>query len=243
MCYNIAMKTLRLFAILDLLRSATTPVAAEKLAAELEVSLRTIYRDMASLQAIGAPVRGEAGIGYQLEKGYFLPPLHFNEEEMEAMMLGMRLVMARGDNALAAAAQRASGKISATMAKGSGEKYQALPLYAVSKGSEDNDKALIYLPLLRQAIRERRMLTLGYTDLSDNSSQRQIRPLGLTLFDEAWLLTAWCETRDDFRNFRVDRITRADTTGSTFRHEKGRRFQDYLQMIRVEPDREGASPP
>lgn len=87
------------------------------------------------------------------------------------------------------------------------------------------------------------MLTLGYTDLSDNSSQRQIRPLGLTLFDEAWLLTAWCETRDDFRNFRVDRITRADITGSTFRHEKGRRFQDYLRMIRVEPDRKGASPP
>ena len=127
------MKTLRLFSLLDRLRSASTPVSAEVLADMLEVSPRTIYRDMATLVAMGAPVRGEAGLGYQLEKGYFLPPLHFDAEELEAVMLGERLVTARGDGALGAAAQPASGKISSTMQVGAGDRYKNLPLRAFLK--------------------------------------------------------------------------------------------------------------
>jgi predicted DNA-binding transcriptional regulator YafY len=156
------MKTLRLFSLLDRLRSASTPVSAEALADMLEVSPRTIYRDMATLVAMGAPVRGEAGLGYQLEKGYFLPPLHFDADELEAIMLGVRLVMARGDGDLGAAAQRVSGKISSTMQAGAGDRYKNLPLRAVSKLTEEHSKANLHLSFLRRAVRDRVVVTLEY---------------------------------------------------------------------------------
>lgn len=226
------MKVFRLFALLDRLRAAASPVSAEALARALEVSPRTIYRDMATLQAMGAPVRGEAGLGYQLERGYFLPPLRFDADELEAVMLGLRLVGARGDGALRAAAKRASGKIAATAADDAGEMFRQLPLRAVSRRRAGEEVANGWLPLLRGAIRDRRLVRLGYLDLEGNASERQVRPLGLTLFDEVWLLTAWCESRSDFRNFRLDRIAQAADTGLRFRHEGGRRFQDYLATLR-----------
>lgn len=225
------MKTLRLFAVLDHLRSCARPISAEALAQALGVSPRTIYRDMATLQAAGAPIRGESGQGYQLERGYFLPPLHFDPDELEAIMLGVRLVMARGDHALHAAAERVSGKIGATLPQDAGETFRNLPLMAVSRRTAAAGKAHTRLPLLRRAIRQRNMVRFEYIDLQERPSRRHVRPLGLTLFDEAWLLTAWCETRSDFRNFRVDRITDATMTGEHFRHEAGRRFQDYLRSL------------
>ncbi|WP_313031828.1 YafY family protein [Brucella sp.] len=225
------MKTLRLFSLLDRLRSASTPVSAEALADMLEVSPRTIYRDMATLVAIGAPVRGEAGLGYQLEKGYFLPPLHFDADELEAIMLGVRLVMARGDGDLGAAAQRVSGKISSTMQAGAGDRYKNLPLRAVSKLTEEHSKANLHLSFLRRAVRDRVVVTLEYLDLKDNITERIVRPLGLTMFDAVWLLTGWCESRNDFRNFRLDRISKVETAGQVFRHQKGQRFEDYLLTL------------
>jgi predicted DNA-binding transcriptional regulator YafY len=213
------MKTLRLFSLLDRLRSASTPVSAEALADMLEVSPRTIYRDMATLVAMGAPVRGEAGLGYQLEKGYFLPPLHFDADELEAIMLGVRLVMARGDGDLGAAAQRVSGKISSTMQAGAGDRYKNLPLRAVSKLTEEHSKANLHLSFLRRAVRDRVVVTLEYLDLKDNITERIVRPLGLTMFDAVWLLTGWCESRNDFRNFRLDRISKVETAGQVFRHQ------------------------
>ncbi|KAB2692143.1 helix-turn-helix transcriptional regulator [Brucella pseudogrignonensis] len=225
------MKTLRLFSLLDRLRSASTPVSAEALADMLEVSPRTIYRDMATLVAMGAPVRGEAGLGYQLEKGYFLPPLHFDADELEAIMLGVRLVMARGDGDLGAAAQRVSGKISSTMQAGAGDRYKNLPLRAVSKLTEEHSKANLHLSFLRRAVRDRVVVTLEYLDLKDNITERIVRPLGLTMFDAVWLLTGWCESRNDFRNFRLDRISKVETAGRVFRHQKGQRFEDYLLTL------------
>ncbi|MEN0099421.1 MAG: YafY family protein [Brucella pseudogrignonensis] len=225
------MKTLRLFSLLDRLRSASTPVSAEVLADMLEVSPRTIYRDMATLVAMGAPVRGEAGLGYQLEKGYFLPPLHFDADELEAIMLGVRLVMARGDGDLGAAAQRVSGKISSTMQAGAGDRYKNLPLRAVSKLTEEHSKANLHLSFLRRAVRDRVVVTLEYLDLKDNITERIVRPLGLTMFDAVWLLTGWCESRNDFRNFRLDRISKVETAGQVFRHQKGQRFEDYLLTL------------
>jgi len=225
------MKTLRLFSLLDRLRSASTPVSAEALADMLEVSPRTIYRDMATLVAMGAPVRGEAGLGYQLEKGYFLPPLHFDADELEAIMLGVRLVMARGDGDLGAAAQRVSGKISSTMQVGAGDRYKNLPLRAVSKLTEEHSKANLHLSFLRRAVRDRVVVTLEYLDLKDNITERIVRPLGLTMFDAVWLLTGWCESRNDFRNFRLDRISKVETAGRVFRHQKGQRFEDYLLTL------------
>ncbi len=225
------MKTLRLFSLLDRLRSASAPVSAEALADMLEVSPRTIYRDMATLVAMGAPVRGEAGLGYQLEKGYFLPPLHFDADELEAIMLGVRLVMARGDGDLGAAAQRVSGKISSTMQAGAGDRYKNLPLRAVSKLTEEHSKANLHLSFLRRAVRDRVVVRLEYLDLKDNITERIVRPLGLTMFDAVWLLTGWCESRNDFRNFRLDRISKVETAGQVFRHQKGQRFDDYLLTL------------
>jgi len=225
------MKTLRLFSLLDRLRSASTPVSAEALADMLEVSLRTIYRDMATLVAMGAPVRGAAGLGYQLEKGYFLPPLHFAADELEAIMLGVRLVMARGDGDLGAAAQRVSGKISSTMQAGAGDRYKNLPLRAVSKLTEEHSTANLHLSFLRRAVRDRVVVALEYLDLKDNITERIVRPLGLTVFDAVWLLTGWCESRNDFRNFRLDRISKVETAGQVFRHQKGQRFEDYLLTL------------
>jgi predicted DNA-binding transcriptional regulator YafY len=225
------MRTLRLFALLDHLRGRLNPVSAETLAAELGVSLRTIYRDMATLQAMGAPLRGEAGIGYQMERGYFLPPLRFDADELEAITLGMRLIAARGDSQLSDAARRVSTKVSGILEGDASEAYSRLPLRAVSRPSQVSEKTGAILGQLRSAIRDKVMLDITYRDLKDVSSQRIARPLGLTVFDEVWLLTIWCETRQDFRNLRVDRIDTATRTGDRFRTEKGKRFEDYLQTL------------
>lgn len=225
------MRSLRLFALLDHLRGRSVPISADALAHLLGVSVRTIYRDMVTLQAMGAPVRGEPGVGYQLEQGYFLPPLHLDHDEMDAVMLGMRLIATRSDEPLAAAARRASAKFAASMEAGQQVTYSNLPLRAVSKQTAESEGAKAHLPLLRDAIRRRLVLRITYADLSDNESERTIRPLGLTLFDSAWLLTGWCEAKNAFRNFRADRIGTISGTGATFRHERGRRFADYLETL------------
>lgn len=222
------MRTIRLFQLLDCLRGRVVPISAEALAGMLRVSVRTIYRDMSTLQAMGAPIRGEAGVGYQIENGYFLPPLRFDPDELEAIVLGLRLAAAKGDPALAEAAGRAAAKISAVAIQGDGWSYARLPLRAVSRRAGAPEAQLA---LLRLAVRERAILDLDYTDLRGEVSSRIVRPLGLTVFDEVWLLTAWCEVRQDFRNFRVDRIGRVERTGKTFRLEAGRRFEDYLASL------------
>ncbi|TFZ51110.1 YafY family transcriptional regulator [Serratia proteamaculans] len=225
------MKTIRLFALLDNLRCRVHPVSAEVLAQALNVSVRTIYRDMATLQAIGAPIRGESGLGYLLEKGHFLPPLSFDPDELDAIMLGMRLIAARGDDALSAAANRVSAKISAVIDVKKTDIYKRLPLRAVSRQTEESAKANKHLAFLRLAIRQRLQLNMTYLDLKGAKSHRIARPLGLTIFDAVWLLTIWCETRSDFRNLRVDNIISAAGTGLHFRPESGKLFEDYLKTL------------
>jgi predicted DNA-binding transcriptional regulator YafY len=139
--------------------------------------------------------------------------------------------MARGDGDLGAAAQRVSGKISSTMQAGAGDRYKNLPLRAVSKLTEEHSKANLHLSFLRRAVRDRVVVTLEYLDLKDNITERIVRPLGLTMFDAVWLLTGWCESRNDFRNFRLDRISKVETAGQVFRHQKGQRFEDYLLTL------------
>lgn len=225
------MKTLRLFALLDQLRLARHPVSAGALAATLEVSPRTIYRDIASLQAMGAPIRGESGLGYQLEPGYFLPPLQFDPDELEAIMLGLRLVIARDGGGLRGPAQRVAGKVATAMGAGAGTPFHDLPLRAVTRAREADALAGVWTAPLRAAIRSRAVLELTYRPPQGPQTRRRIRPLGLTLFDEVWLLTAWCETRDDFRNFRLDRIAALVPVGTRFRLQPGQRFEDYLTSL------------
>lgn len=225
------MKSLRLFALLDHLRAARRPVSSDVLAQRLGVSARTIYRDIASLQAIGAPIRGESGLGYQLERGYFLPPLQFDADEAEAIMLGLRLLASRNGGALREAARRAEGKISSALGAEGGERFQNLPLLAVSRQKDADRIADTWEGRLRRAIRDRHILILDYLSLEGRQSQRRVHPLGLTLFDDVWLLTAWCESAVDFRNFRLDRITGAADAGARFRPTTGRRFKDYLKRL------------
>lgn len=225
------MRVTRVFALLDQLRGRLRPVSAEALAQALGVSVRTIYRDMAMLQAMGAPVRGEPGMGYQLEKGYFLPPLQFGPNELEALMLGLRLVMARGDSEMADAARQVAAKVSSVLPAEERDPFLRLPLQAVSRVAEELAGEGQWLALLRGAIRQRTVLRIHYRDLEGRLSEREVRPLGLTIFDRVWLLTAWCELRGDFRNFRVERLVSVVPTGAVFRHEKGKRFEDYLGTL------------
>lgn len=221
------MRIIRLFQILDILRGRTRPVAAHTLAEELSVTPRTIYRDMATLSSMGAPIRGEAGVGYQIESGFFLPPLYFDEDELDVLVLGLRMVSARSDKATTEAAKRVIGKLD-VMNKGTRSDIDR-PLLAV--GAEDRPTRLDHISLLRRAIRERQLVHIEYIDLRDKPTSRSVRPLGLTAFESVWLLTTWCELRDEFRDFRVDRIAAVKVTGQVFKHENGKRFPDYIRNL------------
>jgi len=181
---------------------------------------------------MGAPVRGESGIGYQIEKGFFLPPLSFDPDELDAITLGMRLIAAKGDGQLAEASRRVAAKIGAVLSGDQSERFANSPLRAVTRGSAENRKSEAHLSGLRQALRERMFVMLRYVDLKERESLRLCRPLGLVAFDDVWVLTAWCEARADFRNFRVDRLLSFEATGKRFRPERGKRFEDYLKSMR-----------
>lgn len=226
------MRTQRLLHILEKLRGFRRPIAAQALAELFGVSLRTIYRDMADLRTMGAPVCGEPGVGYQLKNGgYFLPPLHFEPEELDAIVLGMRLIEARGDEELAEAARAVTAKIGAAMPSDSRQHFERLPLRAASALGDWAMHTPGIMRLLRLTIRQREVLEIDYVDLREQSSVRHVRPLGLTLFDRTWLLTAWCESRNQFRNFRLDRLSAARRTGASFVSERGKRFEDYLKQL------------
>ncbi|GAB2183568.1 helix-turn-helix transcriptional regulator [Roseibium sp. LAB1] len=221
------MRTIRLFSILDTLRSRRSAVPAAMLADLLGVTERTIYRDMATLKAMGAPIRGEGGVGYILERGYFLPPMQFDPDELDVILLGIRMVKARGDADMRETAERVLGKLGAVLSEG--ERSLNRPLLAVGKAASAQGQGT--LTPLRDAIRNRRKVHLGYSDMQDRVSDRLTRPLGLTAFESVWVLTAWCEMRDGFRNFRLDRIKAYQITDTRFPVETGKEFQDYLKTL------------
>ena len=219
------MRTIRLFHILDLMRGLSRPISANVLAEKLDVSPRTIYRDMTTLLSMGAPIRGEAGIGYQLESGFFLPPLHFDEDELDTLVLGLRMLNVRSDKSTQEIVHRVLGKLDVVSREDTKGRLIERPLLAVGKENE----ALDYIGEIRRAIRNRFLLNIEYLDLNEQTTRRTIRPLGLTAFESVWLVSAWCEERDDFRDFRVDRIQFLTNLNQTFRHENGKRFTDYLR--------------
>jgi len=225
------MRLIRLFEILDDLRVARRPISAETLAQKYSVSVRTIYRDMSMLQGLGAPVRGEGGIGYQIEGGFFLPPLHFDENELDALVLGLRMVSSRSDKDLSDAASRAMGKISAVLPEQVRERFMDAPLLAHSNFPGEGQFEGNILTILRNAINRKERLNAHYVSLEGVATQRIIQPLGLTTFDEVWLLTAWCESKDGFRNFRVDKFKSVTGTDTLFHIRPGRSFQDYIKTL------------
>jgi predicted DNA-binding transcriptional regulator YafY len=230
----------RLFSLLLELRRARV-VTARRLAERLAVSERTIYRDIADLQASGIPIAGEAGVGYQL-RGFDLPPLMFDREEVEAMVLGARVVESWGDGELAAAAGTAIAKIEAALPRTRAHLVEETRLYVPRHGERRVDR----LPLhrLRTAIRERRKVRLEYADGEARASERTVRPLALAFYPPVWLLISWCELRRDFRNFRLDRIAACDLAGETFVEETGRTLADFLRaMEEMEATERAGAPP
>lgn len=219
----------RLLALLETLRSYRYPVPGATLAARCGVSLRTLYRDIAVLQGLGARIEGEAGVGYVLRPGFTLPPLAFTDDELDALLLGARWVADRGDGALGEAARRAVAKIGAVLpaerrvaiedpsllvrpgGRCDGARAAAVRAARIETGERDDAPvphadASPDLATLRTAIRRERRVRLDYRDLSDRTSTRTVWPIALVYLDRVQLLVAWCELREGFRHFRPDRI-------------------------------------
>jgi predicted DNA-binding transcriptional regulator YafY len=202
-------------------------VTAAELAETLEVSMRTIYRDIADLQASRVPIEGEAGLGYMLRSGYELPPLMFTEDEIEALVFGARMVRAWGDVAFTQAADAAVSKIRAVLPARLNEIVEASRI-TVARGRGQGKEAFnAHLTPIRHAIRERRRLTFGYGSLAGERTTRTVRPLGLAFFGPFWMLASWCELRRDFRTFRIERIDALEV-GDAFRDEPGKTMDDFL---------------
>lgn len=237
------MRLFRLFRLLDLMRLRATPVSAQALSADLGVSVRSIYRDIADLQSMGAPIRGEGGVGYVMERGYFLPPLSFEPDELDAMVLGLKLVAERSTPALDKAAQRAAAKIASSIGEANKREVIDRPLEAGPSRAASAVRDTALFATLRKAIARSEVLRIGYQNAAGKSSTRLARPLGLTVFDDTWLFTIWCETAEDFRHLRLDRIRSVELTEKRFRPEKGKRFKDALAIEREKlSSPPGASP-
>jgi len=200
----------RLFELLQALRRRRRPVSGRALADELGVSLRTLYRDIATLQAQGADIVGEAGVGYVLKPGFLLPPLMFSEEEIEALALGSRWVAERADDPLGGAARNALAKIAAVLPADLREGLEASSLI-VGPGRAAEAEG-VDLAVLRKAIRAERKVALCYRDAAGAPSERLVWPFALGFFDHARVVAAWCELRQGFRHFRTDRIVAMTTT-------------------------------
>ena len=211
-------RSARLLDLLQALRRKRRPTSAARLADELGVSLRTVYRDVATLVAQGAPIEGEAGLGYVLKPGFFLPPLMFVEDEVDALILGLRLVAERGDADLERAAEDALAKIAAVLPPEQDDVAATSGLLAGPHAASGTP----HLSVIRQAMRAEQKLRLRYRDKKGATTERTVWPVALGFFEAAEVLAAWCETRRAFRHFRLDRIATAEP--SDLRYPKRRRI-------------------
>jgi len=203
----------RLLVLLQVMRRYRQPVSGATLAAETGVSLRTLYRDIASLQAQGALIEGEAGLGYILKPGFMLPPMMFSQEEIEALVLGSRWVAKMADPILAAGAVDALQKIAAVLPAELREEIDnSTLLVAAPRNREDKSD----LAMIRKAIRAEHMLDLAYEDEKGALTERRVWPFALGFFDSVRVMVGWCELRKGFRHFRADRIVSAVLTGKRY---------------------------
>lgn len=207
-------RTTRLFKLMDALRAHRRPVTAARLADDLSVSIRTVYRDVQTLIDLGAPVEGEAGLGYLLRAGFFLPPLMFGEDELEALVLGARWVRGQGDPALAQAADSALAKIATASPKDLRDKIADTGLWAPRYPAPAEQPA--GLRAIREALRREHKLSITYVDEKGVTTERVVWPIALAFFEGKRLLAAWCELRNGFRHFRSDRISTLHTIGARY---------------------------
>ncbi len=222
----------RLFQIITILRARSErrrPTRAQDIAETLEVSVRTVYRDIADLIATGVPIDGEAGVGYLLRGGYDLPPLMFSIDEIEAIVLGSKIVSSWGDPELGRAAASVLEKVEAILPA---EKRRALDETAlVAPTNHYQVPVTIDLAALRRATRSRHKITFAYVNEAQVHSERTVRPLALAFYGPVWILVAWCELRSDFRAFRIDRMRDTVFGPEQFVVEPGKELNDYLRAL------------
>lgn len=207
----------RLFRLIGELRARGGGRASD-LAAALEVSERTIYRDVAHLQASGVPIDGEAGVGYLLRPGFDLPAMTFTFEQIEAVALGLAFVEVAGDAALADAAREVRAKLQVSLPSPARRDLDRQPLFALRRDGPAGNEAT----RVRRAIRDARVLLLDYRDADGTQTRRRVWPLALWVTDDGWVVAGWCELRHDFRAFRTDRIVALADTGDRFESRPGR---------------------
>ncbi len=222
----------RLFEIVQQLRGDRL-VTAQALAERLEVSVRTVYRDIRDLQASGVPIDGAAGVGYLLRPGYQLPPLMFLPSEIEALIVGARMVKAWAGKSLAAAAAEALVKIGEVVPDERMRAARRVPIFASGFRIQDSERD--NLDAFGKAIDGRLKTRFAYRDAEGGASRRMVRPLALHFWGQVWTLAAWCELREDFRTFRVDRADSLELTGERFEREPGRMLEDYLARVTRAP--------
>ncbi len=220
----------RLLQLLDRLRRARRAITGEALADEFGISLRSLYRDIAELRRQGAAIDGDPGVGYRLRAGFLLPPLMFNRDELEALVLGARWVQSQADDELARAAERALARISSALPEPLRLDIDNSSLFVPSW--QENTVALPWLPVLRHAIRDERKLRMEYIDANGEPSSRTVWPFAMAFFDPVTrVFAAWCELRGDFRHFRADRVLALDDAGVRYperRHDLIRRWREQV---------------
>lgn len=222
----------RLFQIVQLIRGRRLTTAAF-LAQRLEVSERTVYRDVADLQRQGVPLEGEAGVGYRLGAGFDLPPLMFTQDEAAALVASARLAQSWTDEAMARDVDAALGKILSVLPPAARASAEGLALYAPALVIDSRTRSR--LRTLREAVQSRHKLRMDYRDVTGSPSRRVVRPLGCFYWGKVWTFSAWCELRDDFRGFRIDRINEIEVLPERFRDEPGKTLAEMLRRLQADP--------
>jgi predicted DNA-binding transcriptional regulator YafY len=217
----------RLFQMVQLIRGRRLTTAAW-LAQRLEVSERTVYRDVADLQQQGVPIDGEAGVGYRLGTGFDLPPLMFSTDEARALVASVRIAQQWLDPVLARAGDAALSRVLSILPADVRAAAESLALLAPSWGLDPDVQKK--LQVLREATQGQRKISVVYRDVAESRSARVVRPLGCFYWGKVWTLAAWCEARSDFRSFRVDRMEHLEKLEEGFAHEAGRTLADHLRV-------------
>lgn len=218
----------RLFDIIQILRRAAKPITAAALADELEVNIRTVYRDVATLQARRVPIEGAAGIGYVLRKGFDLPPLMFTTEEVDAIVVGAQMLKRIRDPQLQQAAESVLAKV-AVVLPDLQRRHLATPTVYVA-GGPPGPASGVDLSEVRSAIHETRKMRIAYTDEKSATTQRIIWPIAMAYYTDVTLIGAWCELRQDYRHFRVDRIANSRVLDERFPADNGRLMAEWLSL-------------
>ncbi len=226
----------RLFDIIQRLRTARGPTTAAALAEDLEVTPRTVYRDIATLQARRVPIEGEAGIGYVLRRGFDLPPLMFTVEEIEAIAVGARLVARTGDAALQDAAASVLSKVTVVLPDTLRDQLAAAPIYVSANGAPVPES--VDLSVVRQAIRDERKLDIEYIDEKGTRTERVIWPIAVAYYVQATLIGAWCELRQDYRHFRADRVSMLTVLDEHYPSDNGRLMAEWLALLQSGREKE-----